>query len=254
VQCSSDLPVMFAYHSRRARRRSRAAAQRPPGGALRGTPAASFGGDAPLAVSTWRGSSSAASSWARAACRSARRDECTFRCGPVPVFARAAELGAAIFVHPGNDGRGEDAKYWCLLGACRRRSRSPSAPHLRGVLERLPRCGSRSRTRRAFPGTFDGRARLPPRRLVRSTTRLPRRLSEGIYVVRWFHDARRFTSVLELFGAERWRGQRLPFPLGETPPGALIDSMSFTPSVPRNPLRSPALARVCARRQLRTRS
>ena len=156
-----------------------------------------------------------------------------------PVLARAAELGAAIFVHPW-DMMGEERmrKYWLpwLVGMPAEVSLAICSVIFGGVLERLPRLRiAFAHGGGAFPGTF-GRIehgfRARPDLVAVDNPHPPSAYLKRIYVDSLVHDARALLMVLELFGAERVAlGSDYPFPLGETRPGALIDSMSFTPEV-----------------------
>ena len=162
-----------------------------------------------------------------------------------PVFARAAELGAAIFVHPWDMmGEARMRKYWLpwLVGMPAEVSLAICSVIFGGVLERLPRLRiAFAHGGGAFPGTF-GRIehgfRARPDLVAVDNPHPPSAYLKRIYVDSLVHDARALLLVLELFGAERVAlGSDYPFPLGETPPGALIDSMSFSPEV-RDRLRS----------------
>jgi aminocarboxymuconate-semialdehyde decarboxylase len=157
-----------------------------------------------------------------------------------PVFARAAELGAAVFVHPW-DMMGEERmpKYWLpwLVGMPAEASLAICSLIFGGVLERLPSlrvCVAHGGG--AFPGTlarvahgFEARPDLvavdnarDPRDYVGVGARGPR-----FFVDSLVHDARTLRFVLDVFGDDRiCLGSDYPFPLGEEHPGALIASMS----------------------------
>ena len=162
-----------------------------------------------------------------------------------PVFARAAELGAAVFVHPW-DMVGEERmrKYWLpwLVGMPAELSLAICSVIFGGVLERLPRLRiAFAHGGGAFPGTI-GRIEhgfhARPDLVAVDNPHPPSAYLKSIYVDSLVHDARALRLVLDLFGAERVAlGSDYPFPLGESPPGALIDAAGL-PAAVRDRLRS----------------
>src|SRR5258705_6148942 len=156
-----------------------------------------------------------------------------------PIFAGAAELGAAVFVHPW-DMVGEERmrKYWLpwLVGMPAELSLAICSLIFGGVLERLPRLRiAFAHGGGAFPGTigriehgFHARPDLvavdnphPPSAYLKSG-KTPSRF----YVDSLVHDAEALKLLVKIFGAERVAlGSDYPFPLGEAEPGKLIDSM-----------------------------
>ena len=162
-----------------------------------------------------------------------------------PVFARAAELGAAVFVHPWDMmGQARMEKYWLpwLVGMPAEGALAICSMIFGGVLERLP--GLRvlfAHGGGAFPGTL-GRIehgfRSRPDLVAADNPHPPSRSLRRIYVDSLVHDARSLRLVLDVFGAERVAlGSDYPFPLGEERPGALIDAQGFAPAL-RDRLRS----------------
>jgi aminocarboxymuconate-semialdehyde decarboxylase len=156
-----------------------------------------------------------------------------------PVFARAAELGAAIFVHPWDmAGEARMRKYWLpwLVGMPAEVSLAICSMIFGGVLERLP--GLRiafAHGGGAFPGTL-GRIEhgfhARPDLVAVDNPHPPSRYLGRIYVDSLVHDPRALRLLLEVFGHERVAlGSDYPFPLGEERPGTLIDSMNFPPAV-----------------------
>ena len=162
-----------------------------------------------------------------------------------PVFARAAELGAAVFVHPWDMmGEARMRKYWLpwLVGMPAEVSLAICSVIFGGVLERLPRLRiAFAHGGGAFPGTFGRVERgfhARPDLVAVDNPLPPSAYLKRIYVDSLVHDPRALGLVLELFGPERVAlGSDYPFPLGEERPGALIDSMSL-PEAARRRLRA----------------
>lgn len=100
-----------------------------------------------------------------------------------------------------------------------------------GVLERLPElrvCIAHGGG--AFPGTL-GRIehgfRVRPDLVAVDNAVPPRAYLGRFFVDSLVHDADVLRSIIGLFGSNRIAlGSDYPFPLGESPPGSLIDSMS----------------------------
>jgi aminocarboxymuconate-semialdehyde decarboxylase len=156
-----------------------------------------------------------------------------------PVFARAAELGAAVFVHPW-DMMGEERmrRYWLpwLVGMPAEVSLAICSVIFGGVLERLPTLRiAFAHGGGAFPGTlgriehgFEARPDL----VAVDNPHPPSRYLKRIYLDSLVHDARTLRYLLDVFGAERIAlGSDYPFPLGEAKPGALIRSMQLDSAV-----------------------
>ena len=152
-----------------------------------------------------------------------------------PVFARAAELGAAVFVHPWDMmGQARMRKYWLpwLVGMPAEVSLAICSVIFSGVLERLPTLRiAFAHGGGAFAGTL-GRIehgfRVRPDLVAADNPHPPSRYLGRIYVDSLVHDARALRLVMDTFGAERVAlGSDYPFPLGEERPGALIDSMDL---------------------------
>jgi aminocarboxymuconate-semialdehyde decarboxylase len=156
-----------------------------------------------------------------------------------PVFARAAELGAAIFVHPW-DMMGEERmrRYWLpwLVGMPAEVSLAICSLIFGGVLERLPELRiAFAHGGGSFPGTL-GRIehgfQARPDLVAIDNPRPPTAYLKSIYVDSLVHDARALRLILEVFGQERIAlGSDYPFPLGEARPGALIDSLQLPAGV-----------------------
>jgi aminocarboxymuconate-semialdehyde decarboxylase len=150
-----------------------------------------------------------------------------------PVFEAARDLGAAVFVHPWEMlGRDRMAKYWLpwLVGMPAETSLSICSMIFGGVFERLP--GLRvlfAHGGGAFPATL-GRIehgfRVRPDLVAVDNDKNPRNYVGRFYVDSLVHDPDMLRFMLKLMGAERIAlGSDYPFPLGETVPGAMIETM-----------------------------
>jgi aminocarboxymuconate-semialdehyde decarboxylase len=158
------------------------------------------------------------------------------------VWKTAEKLNAAIFVHPW-DMMGADRmpKYWLpwLVGMPAETSLAICSMIFGGVFERFPNLRvAFSHGGGAFPGTigriehgFNVRPDLVaidnktnPRKYLPNDGRPAR-----FYVDSLVHDADALRLLLKLFGAQRVAlGSDYPFPLGETKPGQLIESMKIS--------------------------
>jgi aminocarboxymuconate-semialdehyde decarboxylase len=167
-----------------------------------------------------------------------------------PVFAKAAELGAAVFVHPWDMmGEARMRKYWLpwLVGMPAEVSLAICSVIFGGVLERLPtlRIGF-AHGGGAFPGTL-GRIQhgfeCRPDLVAVDNPIPPRAYLGRFWVDSLVHDADMLHLIVTLFGEDRvMLGSDYPFPLGETQPGALIRSI---------PELTPARARLLGENALR---
>ncbi len=151
-----------------------------------------------------------------------------------PVFQAAEELQAAVFVHPWDMlGGDRTSKYWLgwLVGMPAETSLAICSVIFGGVLERLPRLRiGFAHGGGAFPGTI-GRVeqgfRMRPDLCAARNKVNPRDYLGRFYVDSLVHDADALRYLIKLVGAERIAlGSDYPFPLGETRPGALIESMT----------------------------
>jgi aminocarboxymuconate-semialdehyde decarboxylase len=160
--------------------------------------------------------------------------------GLFPVFEAAAQLGAAVFVHPWDMMAKERMnKYWLswLVGMPAETALAICSVIFGGVLERLPklRIGF-AHGGGAFPGIFGriehGHATRPDLVAV-DNKKSPREYLGRFYLDSLVHDADALRNLIKLVGADRIAlGSDYPFPLGEDHPGALIDSMpDLTPAV-----------------------
>jgi len=150
-----------------------------------------------------------------------------------PVFEAAAELGAAVFVHPW-DMMGQDRmkKYWLpwLVGMPAETCLAICSVIFGGVLERLPglRIGF-AHGGGSFPATI-GRIEAGftsrPDLVAIDNPVNPRDYLGRFYVDSLTHDADALRYLIRLVGANRVTlGSDYPFPLGENRPGDMIEQM-----------------------------
>ena len=150
-----------------------------------------------------------------------------------PVFECAADLGAAVFVHPWEMmGKEKMPHYWLpwLVGMPAETSLAICSVIFGGVLERLPklRIGF-AHGGGSFPHTI-GRVQhgydVRPDLCAVDNTVPPRDYLGKFYVDSLVHDADALRYLIKVVGANRIAlGSDYPFPLGEQRPGALIESM-----------------------------
>ena len=158
-----------------------------------------------------------------------------------PVFQCAAELGAAVFVHPWDMlGAERMTKYWLpwLVGMPAETALAICSVLFGGILERLPdlRIGF-AHGGGSFPATL-GRIQhgydVRPDLCAVDTTIGPREYIGRFYLDSLVHDADVLRHLVGLVGAERIAlGSDYPFPLGEDAPGALIESLHDVPDTGR---------------------
>ena len=150
-----------------------------------------------------------------------------------PVFEAAAELGAAVFVHPW-DMMGKDRmpQYWLpwLVGMPAESSLAICSMIFGGVFERLPHLRvAFAHGGGAFPGTIgriDHGFQVRPDLCAVDNSVSPRDYLGRFYLDSLVHDAEALRFLLRLVGEDRVAlGTDYPFPLGELQPGALIRSL-----------------------------
>ncbi len=158
-----------------------------------------------------------------------------------PVFEAAADLGAAVFVHPW-DMMGKDRmnRYWLpwLVGMPAETSLAICSMMFGGVFERLPNLRvAFAHGGGSFPWTI-GRiqhgyncrpdlvaidSNINPRDYLATPDGHPAKF----FVDALVHDADALRFLVKLMGPQRIAlGSDYPFPLGEQRPGALIESMA----------------------------
>ena len=159
-----------------------------------------------------------------------------------PVWSAAEELNAAIFVHPWDMlGKERMPKYWLpwLVGMPAETSLAICSMIFGGVFERFPNLRvAFSHGGGAFPGTI-GRIEhgfhVRPDLVAIDNKTNPRKYLANnggparFYVDSLVHDADALRMLIKLFGAQRVAlGSDYPFPLGETKPGRLVESMKLS--------------------------
>lgn len=166
-----------------------------------------------------------------------------------PIFQRAEELGAAIFVHPWDMmGKDQMEKYWLpwLVGMPAETSRAICSMIFGGVFERLPNLRvAFAHGGGSFPGTvsrvqhgYDVRPDL----CAINEHKAPRDYLGHFYLDSLVHDKEMLQYIIDLVGADRIAlGSDYPFPLGEHVPGALIESMDLKSSIKDQLLHGTAL-------------
>ena len=161
-----------------------------------------------------------------------------------PIFRRAEELGAAVFVHPWDMmGSERMPKYWLpwLVGMPAELSLAICSLIFGAVLERLPRLRiGFAHGGGAFPGTI-GRIeqgfRVRPDLCAVDNRVGPRAYLGRFYVDALVHDPEALRTLLRLIGPDKIAlGSDYPFPLGEAIPGRMIEMMSDLTSETRDRL------------------
>jgi len=161
-----------------------------------------------------------------------------------PVWSAAEQLGAAIFVHPWDMfGKERMPNYWLpwLVGMPAETSLAICSMIFGGVFDRFPKLRvafahgggafpfTIGRIERAFhvrPDLVATENKTNPRKYLAQRDGRGDVTPARFYVDSLVHDADALRLLLKLFGAQRVAlGSDYPFPLGETRPGQLIDSM-----------------------------
>lgn len=150
------------------------------------------------------------------------------------VLVAAADLGAAVFVHPWDMLSPERMrKYWLswLVGMPTEVALGICAVTLGGVLDRSPRLRIMfAHGGGAFPGILgriEAGFRVRPDLVATGTTRDPRAFLGSFYVDSLVHDPDALRTIVRLLGPERIAlGTDAPFPLGELTPGAAIEALT----------------------------
>lgn len=147
-----------------------------------------------------------------------------------PFFARAAQLGAAVFVHPWNmAGQKEMPRHWLpwLVGMPAEGARAACSLIMGGVLDRLPNlrvCLAHGGG--SFPytlGRIDHGFRERPDLCQTAAITLPSSQARRLYYDSLVHDAAALRLLIDRVGVLRVAmGSDYPFPLGEAVPGSLI--------------------------------
>jgi aminocarboxymuconate-semialdehyde decarboxylase len=156
-----------------------------------------------------------------------------------PVWSAAAQLDAAIFVHPWDMvGKKRMPKYWLpwLVGMPAETSLAICSMIFGGVFERFPKLRvAFAHGGGAFPftvGRIEHAFHVRPDLCAIDNKATPRsylaheEMPARFYVDSLVHDLDALRLLIKLFGAQRVAlGSDYPFPLGESHAGALIESM-----------------------------
>jgi aminocarboxymuconate-semialdehyde decarboxylase len=169
--------------------------------------------------------------------------------GVFAVLEAAADLGAAIFVHPWQMlGADRHDKYWMpwLVGMPAETATAMCSLMMGGVLERLPTL------RIAFAhgggsapftiGRIQHGYEVRPDLCAVDSTLDPATLLRRCYVDSLVHDPGALRLLVETMGADRIAlGSDYPFPLGEHHPGELIRKCGFDEAIQARMLAGTAL-------------
>jgi aminocarboxymuconate-semialdehyde decarboxylase len=150
-------------------------------------------------------------------------------------FAACEDLGMAIFVHPWDMmGEAEMQKYWLpwLVGMPAEVSRAICSLTFSGVLEKLPRlriCFAHGGG--SFPATIgriDHGFNVRPDLCAQDNHFSPRKYLDRMYFDSLVHEPAVLDYLIDLVGPEHVAlGSDYPFPLGESRPGEMIETMNF---------------------------
>ena len=166
-----------------------------------------------------------------------------------PILEAAADLGAAVFVHPWHMlGRDRMGLYWMpwLVGMPTETALSICSMVFGGVFEKLPTLRvAFAHGGGAFPGLI-GRLEhgfnVRPDIVASANSRNPREYLGQFFVDSLVHEPAMLHYMIELFGSNRIAlGSDYPFPLGEHHPGQMIEEMELGEKTRSNLLADSAL-------------
>ncbi|MDP9100514.1 MAG: amidohydrolase [Verrucomicrobiota bacterium] len=169
-----------------------------------------------------------------------------------PVWSAAEQLGAAIFVHPWDmAGKKRMPNYWLpwLVGMPAETSLAICSMIFGGVFARFPKLRvAFAHGGGAFPftlGRIEHAFHVRPDLCAIDNKATPRSYlatddrPAHFYVDSLVHDADALKLLIKLFGARRVAlGSDYPFPLGESSPGALIESLAHLSAAEQSELLS----------------
>lgn len=156
-----------------------------------------------------------------------------------PVLEAAQDLGAAVFVHPWDmRGTATIQKYWLpwLVAMPFETAIAISSMIFGGVLERLPKLriafahggGSFGCLVGRIQHGFDSRPDLCHVNDIQD----PKSYLGRFWVDSLVHDPDALRDLIRIYGEDKViLGSDYPFPLGESVPGTLVESMSFIPEL-----------------------
>lgn len=155
-----------------------------------------------------------------------------------PFFEAAADLGAAILVHPWDMmGKETMPKYWLpwLVGMPAEQARAACCLIFGGVLERLPKlrvCFAHGGG--SFPysiGRIEHGFRMRPDLVATDNARNPREYLGKMWFDSCVHDQAALRYLLDVAGSNKvMLGTDYPFPLGEQEPGSGIAALGLSDS------------------------
>lgn len=166
-----------------------------------------------------------------------------------PFFKAAADMGAAIFVHPWDMmGKDQMPHYWLpwLVGMPAETSRAITSMIFGGIFEKLPHLRvAFAHGGGSFPATI-GRIEhgynVRPDLCAVDNKHNPREYLGKFWLDSLVHDPAMLNYIVDLMGSDKvCLGTDYPFPLGELEPGQLIKSMDLPENVKRNLLGEAAL-------------
>ncbi len=174
-----------------------------------------------------------------------------------PILEAAADLGAAVFVHPWEMlGRERMGLYWMswLVGMPAESALSVCSMIFGGVFEKLPKLRvAFAHGGGAFPGII-GRLEhgfnVRPDIVATAISRNPREYLGQFYVDSLVHEPAMLNYMIDLFGSNRIAlGSDYPFPLGEHYPGKMIEEMDLDDNTRSNLLADAALEWLALKRK-----
>ncbi len=174
-----------------------------------------------------------------------------------PILEAAADLGAAVFVHPWEMlGRERMGLYWMpwLVGMPAETALSVCSMIFGGVFEKLPKLRvAFAHGGGAFPGII-GRLEhgfnVRPEIVATANSRNPREYLGRFFVDSLVHEPAMLNYMIDLFGSNRIAlGSDYPFPLGEHHPGKMIEEMDLDDITRSNLLADAALEWLALKRK-----
>lgn len=174
-----------------------------------------------------------------------------------PILEAAADLGAAVFVHPWEMlGRERMGLYWMpwLVGMPAETALSVCSMIFGGVFEKLPKLRvAFAHGGGAFPGII-GRLEhgfnVRPDIVASANSRNPREYLGRFFVDSLVHEPAMLNYMIDLFGSNRIAlGSDYPFPLGEHHPGKMIEEMDLDDNTRSNLLADAALEWLALKRK-----
>ena len=166
-----------------------------------------------------------------------------------PILEAAADLGAAVFVHPWEMlGRERMGLYWMpwLVGMPTETALAICSMVFGGVFDKLPNLRvAFAHGGGAFPGII-GRVEhgfnVRPEIVATAISHNPREYLGQFFVDSLVHEPAMLNYMIDLFGSNRIAlGSDYPFPLGEHHPGKMIEEMDLDDNTRSNLLADAAL-------------